>query len=341
MPSSTNVPDNGLDLTPTLGPLYWGFLCSLVLTGINILQGYLYFPTHEAPHLQVTALAMLVLNITSSALVAQSVYYYLVPHFGSLAPLSTITSELSAECLVSTLITFISQGFFAVQLYSVTKIKPSRRMLAVPVIVAVCAIVSFAFGIACTTVMVVHRHNVLAERSVPFSIFFGLAKGFGALTDIIATAAMCLLLASARTGMRSTNSLVATLVQYIMSRGVLVTLIQTLLLVTFHAAPGRLYWLAFHVNVTKLYANTFFSMLHGREQLRLQRGAVEHISFVRVDEGGESARRSAVRFHARPRPESQGDAPDDGLELGVCASDAGHKVIPLPAVTKEVVVREL
>lgn len=27
-----------------------------------------------------------------------------------------------------------------------------------------------------------------------------------------------------------------------MRRGVLVTLIQTLLLVTFHAAPGHLYW---------------------------------------------------------------------------------------------------
>ena len=29
---------------------------------------------------------------------------------------------------------------------------------------------------------------------------------------------------------------------YIMQRGLLVTLIQTLLLITFHAAPGHLYW---------------------------------------------------------------------------------------------------
>ena len=31
-------------------------------------------------------------------------------------------------------------------------------------------------------------------------IFFGLAKGFGALTDVVATIAMCSMLASARTG---------------------------------------------------------------------------------------------------------------------------------------------
>lgn len=50
---------------------------------------------------------MLLLNIASSSLVAQSLYYYLVPHFGSLLPLNSITMELSAECLISTLMTFM------------------------------------------------------------------------------------------------------------------------------------------------------------------------------------------------------------------------------------------
>lgn len=42
--------------------------------------------------------------------------------------------------------------------------------------------------------------------------------------------------------MISTNSVIRSLMQYIMQRGVLVTLIQILLLVTFHAAPDHLYW---------------------------------------------------------------------------------------------------
>lgn len=40
----------------------------------------------------------------------------------------------------------------------------------------------------------------------------------------------------------STNSILRALIQYIMQRGILVTLIQTLLLITFHAAPKNLYW---------------------------------------------------------------------------------------------------
>ncbi|KAJ3558699.1 hypothetical protein NM688_g760 [Phlebia brevispora] len=263
---STSIPTNGLDLTPTLGPLYWGFLVSLVLTGINVVQGYLYFPSSDRTSVQVIAASMLALNITSSALVAQSVYYYTVPHFGSLLPLGSITRELSAECLISTTITLISQGYFVVQLYGVARLR--KQTLFIPISVAILALLAFVFGTACTTVMIVHNHNVLGDRSEAFSIFFGLAKGFGAVTDILATVAMCTLLASARTGMSGTNSVIKSLIQYIVHRGVLVTLIQTLLLITFHAAPTHLYWLAFHVNVTKLYANTFFAMLNGREQLQ-------------------------------------------------------------------------
>ena len=67
--------------------------------------------------------------------------------------------------------------------------------------------------------MIVHDHSVLADRSDFFTvsvtslsthvsatddtvqIFFGLAKGFGALTDITATAAMCLSLENSRSQM--------------------------------------------------------------------------------------------------------------------------------------------
>ncbi|GJE93828.1 hypothetical protein PsYK624_099920 [Phanerochaete sordida] len=340
MSETITVPQNGLDLAPTLGPLYWGLLCSLVLNGINILQGWLYFPSHDPLNLQASAAAMLVLNVLSSALVAQSVYYYTVPHYGSLAPLSSITSELSIECLATTLIILISQGLFVCQLYNVAKLK--KRLIIIPIIVAICAIAAFAFGIACTTVMFVHSHNVLADRSTPFNVFFGLAKGFGALTDIIATIAMCSILASSRTGMTGTNSLISTLVQYVMRRGVLVTIIQIVLLVTFHAAPKQVYWLAFHVNVTKLYANTFFSMLNGREHLRQQLGGTDHVSYATRSVAEGNARKQSASFprFQRSRPESHYGGSEQ-LELGPQSSIECDKVVPMPTVTKTVVIKEL
>jgi len=246
----------------------------MILGGITVLQGYIYFPrTKDKLSLQIVAGIMLALDFTSSALVAQSVYYYLVPHFGSLLPLNSLTTELSADCFISTMITFISQMYFVWQIYTVAR---GRGSLFVPAVVGIFAICAFAFGTACTVAMVVHKHLVLGERSTVFSIFFGLAKGFGALTDIVATAALCTYLSSSKTGVAQTNSLIKTLMHFIIHRGILVTLIQSLLLIMFFAVPSHLYWLAFHVNVTKLYVNVFFAMLNARITLneKIQNGAV-------------------------------------------------------------------
>ncbi|KDQ22790.1 hypothetical protein PLEOSDRAFT_163680 [Pleurotus ostreatus PC15] len=263
---------DGLDMSTTLGPVYWGTVISLVLGGITVLQAYTYFPhPSDRPFIQVTAASMVIFDFVSSALVVQSVYYYLVPHFGSLAPLASITPELSAECLLSSIITFISQFYFVAQIYAG---KTGRGSWMVPVFVAVCAILALVFGVelACTSVMFVFHHNVLGDRHRHFELFFGLAKGFGALTDIVATVAMCKLLSNAGTGMSS----------YVLTAAHLLPLTK-----------ANLAWMAFHVNVTKLYANTFFAMLNSREQLK-DRIGVSTTSFTNLSQGRLPTKQTAM-----------------------------------------------
>ncbi|KAJ3849070.1 hypothetical protein EV368DRAFT_85915 [Lentinula lateritia] len=256
----------GIDMSGIFAPFFWGFFVSTFLGGITIVQAYMYFP-HPSDRMcvQVIAATMLILDLISSALVAQSLYYYLIPHFGSLAPLQFITPELSAECLISGILTFISQMYFVYQIYSVKRV----GILAWTVIgvLTLFAVLTFVGGIGCVATMYVFAYGVLADRNEDFAIFFGLAKGFGAVTDIMATLAMCTFLSNAKTGIRQTDNLIKSLIQYVVERGGVVTLIQTLLLITFYAAPTKLYWLAFHINVTKLYANTFFCMLNARKSL--------------------------------------------------------------------------
>ncbi|KAH0580483.1 hypothetical protein H2248_001982 [Termitomyces sp. 'cryptogamus'] len=258
----------GIDLSYTFAPIYWGFVVSLLLGGITIVQGYIYFFSSQKDRslVQWTATLMLVLDLASSALIAQSVYYYLIPHFGSLLPLNAVTSELSAECLVSTLITFISQLYFVYQLYVVKHLAKGQWLVVG--LITICAFLAFAGGVACVVTMIVYRHGVLANRNGTFAIFFGIAKGFGTITDVLATIAMCMYLTSARTGILQTKTLLNRVVGFVIHRGALVTLIQTLLLVTFYALPHSLCWFAFHINVTKLYANTFFAMLNGRNHYK-------------------------------------------------------------------------
>ncbi|KAJ3860612.1 hypothetical protein EV359DRAFT_75086 [Lentinula novae-zelandiae] len=252
---STASPEGspGIDMSAIFAPFFWVITATLwkfvvrfnqcrSLGGITIVQAYMYFP-HPTDRKSVQVLVIVetrpshsILDLISSALVAQSLYYYLIPHFGSTAPLKTITPELSAECLISGILTFT--GIVAWTILGVL------TLFAVITFGCVATMYVFAYG-----------------------IFFGLAKGFGAVTDIMATIAMCTYLSNAKTGFSThTDTLIKGLIQYIIERGAVVTLIQTLLLITFFAFPNNLYWLAFHINVTKLYANTFCA-LNARKNL--------------------------------------------------------------------------
>ncbi|KAF4583939.1 hypothetical protein EYR40_002437 [Pleurotus pulmonarius] len=328
----------GLDMSSTLGPVYWGTVISLVLGGITVLQAYIYFP-HPSDRLfiQLTAGSMVVFDFVSSALVVQSVYYYTIPRFGSVVPLSSITPELSAECLLSTIITFISQLYFVAQIYA-------GRFTFYPLPDFLlhmwhshqdrlgksgnshfrCVIFD-----PCVRVMVLFHHNVLDNRQEHFERFFGLAKGFGALTDIIATIAMCKLLSNSRTGINSTRNLLKSLVRFVVHRGILVTLIQTLLLITFYAMPSNLAWLAFHVNVTKLYANTFFAMLNARERLK-ERYTPTTTSITNFSQGRLSTKQ-AITSNKHLDVEFQ-DASDNR---------ASFPMHTMPTVTKTVLISDL
>ncbi|KAJ7590449.1 hypothetical protein C8J56DRAFT_1140467 [Mycena floridula] len=319
--------DTGIDMSSVFAPIYWGFVISLFLGGITVVQAYIYFPhPGDRTSVRVTAAAMLALDLTSSALVAQSIYYYLVPHFGSLAPLDAVTPELSAECLLSGIITFISQLYFVYQLYTVKHLgaKVNRYLIG---LITLLAVLAFLGGTSCVVAMYVYKHGVLANRNSMFAVFFGLAKGFGAVTDIMATIAMCRFLTSSKSSVQKTNHMLKSLIQYVVERGVLVTLIQTLLLITFYAFPGRLYWFAFHINVTKLYANTFFAMLNARTHLKERRYSISHYTSSTAD--GNVRSKIADPFNA------------DNQEPHYVEAGKMYQMHPMPTITQTVVVSEI
>ncbi|KAF8063389.1 hypothetical protein FPV67DRAFT_240996 [Lyophyllum atratum] len=321
----------GIDLSETFAPIYWGFVVSLFLGGITIVQAYIYFPVSQRDRMlvRVTAGAMLLFDLASSALIAQSVYYYLIPHFGSLLPLRSVTPELSAECLLSTLITFNSQMYFVYQLYNVKRLGRSRWLVLGSI--TGCAVMAFAGGIACVTTMYIFHHGVLSNRNGVFAIFFGVAKGFGAATDVLATIAMCMYLTSSKTGITETNTLLNKLIRFVIHRGALVTLIQSLLLITFYAAPRKLFWLAFHINVTKLYANTFFAMLNARNHLR---DNWHTRSALTPSSGFGASTHSTQKIGFR-------NEHYDLRAMDIQENDVGQKSLNMPTVTKTVEVVDM
>nr|GAT51943.1 predicted protein [Mycena chlorophos] len=208
------------------------------------------------------------LDFISMALICQSMYYYMLPDFGSFAPLGAVTKELTVECLISAIITFTSQMYFVYQLHMVKS--PGTAATTMKALVVILGTIGLAGAIGCVGMMFLFPHNIFSHRNTTFAVLAGIAKGFGAVADVVATIAMCMFLNEAKTGISRTSSLLRSLMNLVINRGILVTAAQILLLITFFATSGHLYWLAVHINTTKLYlyVNTFFGMLNARSALQ-------------------------------------------------------------------------
>ncbi|KAF8144930.1 hypothetical protein K438DRAFT_2100370 [Mycena galopus ATCC 62051] len=286
---SANSTVSGATVGPSFaeifGPVFWGFCVSLLLGGVSAMQGYLYFTRYNDK--------------------------LLLPHFGSFVPLNAVTKyawffvdlhfvnssfssrELTVECLIAAVITFISQMYFVYQLYIVNSSIPSVKSPGMTAAVMKSLIVVFGtIGLGCVGMMFLYPHSIFMNRNNVFAILAGINKGFGAAADIVATISMCMFLKSADTGIKRTSSMLKSLMHLVINRGLLVTAAQILLLITFFATAGHLYWLAVHINTTKLYVNTFFGMLNARTSLQ-ERFATGHMS-ISGDTTANSQRFSAV-----------------------------------------------
>ncbi|KAJ7747623.1 hypothetical protein DFH07DRAFT_575533 [Mycena maculata] len=305
----------GYDMTEVFAPLFLGTVVSLVLTGITIMQAYIFFPSKDRMFLQIIAGGMIVFDLISTGLIAEGVYSYVVPNFGSMIPLGNLNPSLAAECCMSVFIVFVSHLFFAFQIFSVLPHGPAKYV--VPGIVAFFGTVSFAGAIGCVITMFTQSHNILTDRSYQFSVFVGIAKGAAAVADIIATGALCLFIkaAHASTGFSKTNSMLKRLIGYILQRGILVTLIQVAFLVIFFTTSTKFAWLALHVNVTRIYANTFFAMLNGRASLKETTYNFNTISGGKSGTYNNSTNTKELQFVAAPKA-SLDDKVVPGIVIG-------------------------
>ncbi|KAJ7832486.1 hypothetical protein B0H13DRAFT_2370921 [Mycena leptocephala] len=271
--AAANEVGNSPSYAAIFGPVFWGFCITLILFGVSILQGYLYFTRyHDRPWLRCLAAGMLTLDCISIALISQSVYYYLRAQYR--------VPDLRA-------ITYASQMHFVYQLYLARSAGNSATIMKVLVATILLGTVGLGGAVGCVIMMLLYPQAVSQTATIPslwfnftllslivldentegLKVLSGIARGVRAAADILATVAMCLFLKSADNGITRPSSLLSSLMHLIINRGILVTAAQILLLVTFFATPNHLYWIAVHINTTKLYVNTFFGMLNARTAL--------------------------------------------------------------------------
>ncbi|KAL1944346.1 hypothetical protein VTO73DRAFT_3531 [Trametes versicolor] len=249
-----------------------GFGIAAVLYGITLVQMFLYFrryPTDTA-FLKATVALLCVLDTFATALIAHSLFTYIVVNYWTPAKDLVIPWSFATENGVTTLITFIVQCYFAECLWRFTR---GNKTLVVSIVLL--AVASLGLGSEATIrIFVDSTAESLATKKV--RIIGGFAQGTAAICDVMITWGLCYYLDARRSKINSTNTIIDRLMLYAIQRGALTSITQIFFLITFVAFPGSAF-IPLQTATSKLYVNGLLATLNVRHTLKSDRCGDEAI----------------------------------------------------------------
>ncbi|KAH7906532.1 hypothetical protein BJ138DRAFT_1162396 [Hygrophoropsis aurantiaca] len=286
-----------LQLDSTFGLLFVAFTIATCLYGVTILQCYTYFRTYnDAALLKSTVILVLILDTAGTACSAAGLYSYLITNYDNPPALLGINIVLCVESMITVIVTFIVQCFFAYSVWTVT----SKNRLVTGFILFT-AFSALVIGLAMSTEDIIQKtYSALSENR--FKIFAGLDLGIAALCDIAITVSLCYHFHYRKNGFKLTETLLDKLSVYSLNRGVLTFIVQLLNMVFFIASPDTDIWALFHMSLSKVYMISFLATLNRRERLRKGScGPIELGSDIRMQmlesDGDLHTRRTTIASH--------------------------------------------
>ncbi|KAL1677176.1 hypothetical protein EV122DRAFT_266264 [Schizophyllum commune] len=231
-----------------------------ILYGVGLLQAFLYSRWHRNDPRWVQALVPWYFDST---------YHYFVSEFGNaqafdFSPclLSLIRTYDSRLTLPQYLSAFLVQFYFATTIYL---LKPEAWYATV--LIGLLALGSMGAGLAQTVrTAEIASLTRLAETKAITTVQAGLAFG----CDLAITVTLCATFNSFKTGFKSTNTLLNTLMIYAVNRGILTAVCALLNLVLFLRTEGTFYFFIGLMPSSKLYMNTMLATLNTRSHLKKQ-----------------------------------------------------------------------
>ncbi|KAI5117973.1 hypothetical protein M0805_004907 [Coniferiporia weirii] len=306
------TPTFSLNLSDTFGVIYWAFVVSTALFGVSVVQGYFYY-THNNDNLnlKIFVACMLALDFTTTALSSQSLYDYLIVNYGNPEALLYMTKPYIMEYLVTAMVTLGSQLFYASRIHIADK---RSARYGIPIIIAFLAFAAFGTAIAATYEIFHIQRLISGLQGEAMMVIAGINTSLAAACDILATLSMCIFLASQKSSYKQTRTIVSFLLFITINRGVLVAVAQLGFLTSYLSAPSKIYWMPFHLSISKLHVNTLLAMLNSRLSLR----AKTEVTQVRFSK--DCSFNTAI---GRDLPGSQNGV-KNGLRLSAMAYELGN-----------------
>ncbi|KAI5122842.1 hypothetical protein M0805_003137 [Coniferiporia weirii] len=245
----------------TLGAILIGGFVSVFLYGVTCLQTFIYFQRYPGDRGFIKASVLLVWLIDSfdAALTCQICYYYLVSNYADPLAIFFPVWSLKLHVFVTSLSDFIVRTYFARRIYTLSH----GNKLITGVILAL-SIVDLVVG-TIITVRAFHIATFAGLIGVADLFYLNFASNISA--DTCVALVLCYYLWTNRTGLRRTDSLVVKLILYTVNTGMLTVLDAAAGLICYAALPTTLVFIAFYLNLSKFYVNSYLASLNVRKTL--------------------------------------------------------------------------
>ncbi|TEB33965.1 hypothetical protein FA13DRAFT_1789750 [Coprinellus micaceus] len=271
-----------ISIHETFGAGLVGALVNAIMYGLTTLQTYLYYmyyPKDGRTNKLLVAIVW-VIDTVHTVLVSMCIYFYLVSNYDNPEGLKAGHWTLFTSILCNVLISCLVQSFFLVRIY---ELAPPRAKWWLGGVLGFIVFAHLVFGILTVAYCFIKKDfsrlsefTVCADlfgdvfRSDPsFKLFAATPFAITAvLADVLIAGSLCVLLHGSRTGFRSTDALVTTLIVYAVNRCLLTALMAIIEVIVFSLKSYALWYLAIDFVIGKLYANSFLATLNSRQALR-------------------------------------------------------------------------
>lgn len=258
----------------SLGALLIGVIVSAILFGLTSLQSYLYYTNYPRDRLSFKILvgALWALDALQVAFISHSAYWYLVSNYGNAAALLRGEWSILLEVAATVLIAVFVQLFFAHRAF-----KLSRDNYFVATFVVILAFVHAGTGFAAVVKLFQIKLFSRIDEALPLMTATLVLM---AINDLFITLVLCWYLRKTKseTSFGETHSALRTLMIYTIETGLVTSVTVTIDAICLLTMPHNWIFIAITFSLSKLYVNSFLTILNSRKYLRNQEPSVHKSS---------------------------------------------------------------
>jgi len=257
--------------TPDYGAAFVGLIIGGILYGMTILQAVSYFRRYRNDQLwmKICVALLCLLDTLHMCFSVHMMYFYLINNFGTVTAVYEIIWSLKGLGTVQVLVIWLVQTLYLTRIWKLSRKIVDARNISSVILAGLIVILILAFGVGIMFIIKMDElRQGLSMAGFRWAIFFGFSVTIA--IDITIAATLSFLLYRSQTGIKRTDNILFTLIQYIVGTGVLTSAASITYIVLYVVKPDSLLYLAQEFSITRLYTNSFLAMMNARYGLRGQ-----------------------------------------------------------------------